>query len=142
MADYRTAYNPGDSPAVVTRDGRAIAGREWGTVNLDDPTARRLVDAGALTLIELPDGYNRDDLDPRARAAIDATDAARSGDVELGEPRATTDEELAAMGADELVAHLGAHPEDAERVAALEAQRTRPRSTVQAAITTAQEGRQ
>lgn len=51
-----------------------------------------------------------------------------------GEPGSAPDEQLGAYNAEELIAYVGEHPSEAERVRDLEAARERPRKTVAEAI--------
>lgn len=50
------------------------------------------------------------------------------------EPPTWGDDQLRSAKADEVLAYLGQHPSEAERVRTLEAERTRPRSTVAEAV--------
>lgn len=76
---YKTAFNPSDTAVAVSDDGRVIGGHEWGTVDTTDPVGARLLDAGALILVDAPG----DDADTSkvAAAAFERTDeiTARAG---------------------------------------------------------------
>lgn len=105
------------------------------TVLLSDVEAKRL------------DGLGATMTKAKAKAAAKPTPvevpSVPEGDPSAGQPDGTpattsvaagtsgkTDEELAAMGAEELVAHVNQHQGDKVRVRALEGQRPKPRSTV------------
>ncbi len=47
----KRAYNPTDGPVVIDREGRILAGGEWGAVT-DNPAVTDAVNAGRLLLEE------------------------------------------------------------------------------------------
>jgi len=74
MAGYVLARNTLPGPLVVARNGRSLGGGEWGAVDPEDPTVKRLGD-----LLVIPDATpTGDDLDPAVTAAI-AEVAERNG---------------------------------------------------------------
>lgn len=77
MAHYVLARNVTTGPLVVTHNGSALGGGEWGAVNADAPEVKRLPEGALITWDELPEGH---DLDDEAVAAI-ASVRERSGDA-------------------------------------------------------------
>lgn len=69
---YVTAFNPGDSPVVVSESGRSIGGGEWGTVETTDPIGKVGFDNEWLQKVDHPESY--DGLNPQAAAAMQQTD--------------------------------------------------------------------
>jgi hypothetical protein len=64
-------FNAGDSPVVVSDDGRTIGGGEWGSAQSTDDTVKAAIAAGRLVTVDAPDADG--DLNPVARESLDRT---------------------------------------------------------------------
>jgi len=71
---YKTAYNPGDSPVVVSETGRSIGGREWGTVQTTDSAASALLDAGYISIVDYPEDSDTSTFNTDVSKVITRTD--------------------------------------------------------------------
>lgn len=66
---YQAAYNPGDTPVVIDRDGRTLGGREWGPVLTTEEDAKAAFSDGRLIKVAAED---LDSANADARSAIEA----------------------------------------------------------------------
>ena len=69
---YVAAYNAGDTPVVIDRDGRTLGGREWGPVLTTEEEVRQAFDSDRLVKVGADD---LDNANPEARSAIEAAAA-------------------------------------------------------------------
>lgn len=129
MATALAVYNPGPSPRLLDAAGHQVDPDAWGVG--EPATVQADVDAGRLVARTepVPDA----DLDPAAREVFLA-----AGILEGVEPP-WTDDQIAEANADGLVAYLGDHAADAQRVLDVELARpeAKRRATVVAAATDA-----
>ena len=134
---YRVAYNTTDGPIAVDEDGRQAQGRTWAAVDTRAPELDAPIARGALVYVDEPAPSDDPDKQPRLDpAAVIAFEQARQlNELDARAQVSPLDlDTLGAMTARRIVDHLADHPEDVDRVAALEEARPEPRSTVTDAV--------
>lgn len=130
--------NRGD--VIEVTEAEAARGDELGFLGGEDDDAGELAPSSSAwptEEVELSAGLSLPDGTPGpnapSREAVDAAAAVAASIAALDES-GVTDEELAAMSAADVVAHLNQNPGDVDRVEAIEAERNTPRSTVTKAV--------
>lgn len=68
---YRLAFNPTDSPVIVSKDGRTLGGGEFGPVDADDKAVQAAVDADRLVWRDDAAEVDADERNEQATAALE-----------------------------------------------------------------------
>lgn len=88
--DYRLVYNPGDTPLPIDEAGRVVGSHDWAAVDVSQPCVAEDLASERLLIITLPDGFDREGLDPAAADALREVESHRPIEVPVDAPRTRT----------------------------------------------------
>jgi hypothetical protein len=71
---YVTVFNGGDSPVLISDDGRSVGGGDWATALSTDDAVKSALASGAVVKIDAPEGSDQQ-LNPAAKTVLDQTAA-------------------------------------------------------------------